>query len=82
MEKKVRHDNNRILSTVKENNQYCHTIIMSFMTRLAAMTMLINHFKTDSTKTAALENSLVEAFCSALESSSLNPKWQEEGSNG
>lgn len=81
-EEKVRYDSNKILSTVEESNQFYQIITIGFMTPLVAMTTLISYLKTDSTKITNLEDSLVKAFCSALELSSINPKWREEGYDG
>jgi len=58
---------------------YYIVISLGFMALLVIMTVLVSRFKRSPTKVATLKDSLINAFCGALESSSLNPKGRKEG---
>jgi hypothetical protein len=46
---------------------------------LVAATMIVTSVEREPTKVATLKNSLINAFCGAIESSPLNPKTTSEG---
>jgi hypothetical protein len=54
-------------------------IVFGFMGLLVIMMVLVSRFKRGPTKVVSLKNSLINAFCGALESSSLNPKEKKGG---
>lgn len=54
---------------------------IGFVVLLMGTTILVSSFRRGPTKVAALKDSLIKAFCGAIESSPLNPKTMRGGSN-
>ena len=59
---------------VKEGKSIYYAIVVGFVGLLVVMTALVSYFKKGPTKVAVLKDALTNAFCSALDSSSLNPE--------
>lgn len=67
---------------LKEGKPLYYAVVISFVVLLVMMTILVSRFKKGPTKVAALKDSLINAFCGAIESSSLNPETTKGGING
>jgi|GEM_PF-6286031 len=55
---------------------------IGFVALLTGATMLVSSVERGPTKVAALKDSLIKAFCGAIESSPLNPKTMRGSSDG
>lgn len=67
---------------VKESKPIYYFITISFVGLLVVMTTLVKYFKKGPTKVATFKDTLTNAFCSALDSSSLNPEATKGGFDG
>jgi len=64
---------------VKESKPLYYVVAILFVALLVAMTVSVSYFKKGPTKVAALKDTLTNAFCSALDASSLNPEATKGG---
>jgi hypothetical protein len=72
---------NLSLYGLKESKPLYYAVTIVFAALLVMMTTLVYRFKRGPTKVVTLKDSVINAFCGAIESSPLNPKTTEGRSN-